>query len=62
MRIITFKADEHIIKQLNELETRLEVNRSEVIRMAIQNLYTQVVIEAKKLGKKPIVVKHIVLD
>ncbi len=49
LRVITFKADERLIEQLDLLAKEMGISRSEVIRLAIENL-----IEARMRKKSEI--------
>ena len=50
MKTLTFKADDKYEKRLKRLQKKLEIDRSKVIRLAIDELYNTIMDPEKKPG------------
>ncbi len=56
LRVITFKADERLIEQLDLLAKEMGISRSEVIRLAIENLIEARMREKNEIETVPVTI------
>jgi len=56
MRVITFKADERLIEQLDLLAKEMGISRSEIIRLAIETLIESHMREKREVETVPVTI------